>query len=82
MSSVRMENVGLSASRTPAEEFVRAVEEQLLHGVSAIWQSEVDQYLSNLSWDKTWREMRLLMDQQLTLKTGALPSDRVGAAHV
>ena len=65
-----------------AEEFVRALEEQLLHGVSAIWQSEVDQYLSHLSWDKTWREMRLLMDQQLTLKTGVLPSDRVGAAHV
>jgi UDP-galactopyranose mutase len=65
-----------------AQEFVRAVEEQLLLGVSAIWQSEVDQYLSNLSWGKTWREMRLLMDQQLILKTGALLGERVGAAHV
>jgi UDP-galactopyranose mutase len=65
-----------------SEEFVRSVEDQLLHGRSAIWQSEVDQYLSNLSWDKTWREMKLLMDQQLTVKTGALLIDTVGAAHV
>lgn len=64
------------------EDFARAIDELLRNGRSAIWQSEVDLYLGNLSWDKTWREMRHLMDQQLSQKAGAPLVDTVGAAHV
>lgn len=76
------EERGLVSIAHRPEEFVKAIEEQLQNGRCALWQSEVDQYLSNLSWDKTWREMKHLMDQQLSLKAGALTAQSVGAAHV
>jgi len=72
----------LVAIAASAEAFAKAIDGLLRNGRSAMWQTEADLYLANLSWDKTWREMRHLMDAQLSLKSGAPIVNTVGAAHV
>ncbi len=39
------------------EEFVAAIEQSLEQGVSQAWLSQVDAYLADMSWDKTWQAM-------------------------
>lgn len=52
-----------------AEEFVEAIEKALIQSSDAKWQADVDQFLSQLSWDKTWAHMTHLICSQLISKS-------------
>ncbi len=54
---------------TPAE-FVAACEAALAEDTAAR-QSKVDTFLSQLSWDRTWRQMAALIDQTICTKKGS-----------
>jgi UDP-galactopyranose mutase len=48
---------------TPAD-FVRAAESVLADSIANdAWLAKVDQFLSGMSWDKTWGQMSILLDQ-------------------
>jgi UDP-galactopyranose mutase len=53
-----------------AEEFVKAIEKALIQTSDTKWQADVDQFLSQLSWDKTWAHMTHLICNQLMSKDG------------
>jgi UDP-galactopyranose mutase len=48
-----------------AEEFVAAANRILLVGNSDYWLSRVDTFLSSMSWDKTFNEMKSLIEEQV-----------------
>lgn len=54
-------------------EFIRACELLLESPFSKDFQARVDQFLSQSSWDKTWRNMNQLMEDKLAMKS--LPSN-------
>lgn len=51
-----------------AEEFVAAADKILERGNSDEWLAEVDEFLKDISWDKTWAEMVKLIEKSLTEK--------------
>jgi UDP-galactopyranose mutase len=51
------------------EDFIRAAEELLTkYYEQSNWLTRVDQFLANMSWDKTWHEMSELIDQAVQMK--------------
>jgi UDP-galactopyranose mutase len=62
--------LGLVHIAATAEEFVSAIEKALLQQTDTKWQTEVDKFLSQLSWDKTWGYMTHLICSQLQDKQG------------
>jgi UDP-galactopyranose mutase len=48
---------GLVGIAETAEEFVDIVEHDLQEKTDPLWLGKVDQYLSTISWDKTWKNM-------------------------
>lgn len=54
------------------EEFVSACERLLARGHSAEWLAEVDAFLAQTSWDKTWARMTHLMSSVVATKRVAL----------
>jgi UDP-galactopyranose mutase len=50
-------------------DFVRAAEKFLTKSYEQTdWINRVDQFLANMSWDKTWQEMSELIDQAVEIK--------------
>lgn len=62
--------LGLVHIAATAEEFVEAIEKALIQTSDTKWQADVDQFLSQLSWDKTWAHMTHLICSQLLSKNG------------
>jgi Glycosyltransferase len=56
---------GLVEIASTAEEFVAAAKRILLVGNSDYWLSRVDAFLSQISWDKTFNEMKDLIGSQV-----------------
>lgn len=54
-----------------AEEFVEAGERILRRKDSAEWLSRADEFLSKMSWDKTWAEMNRLIKETIARKPKA-----------
>ena len=63
------------------EDFIKAAEKILANPAHAEWLTRVDAFLENISWDKTWSQMRNLIDKVIErkrrTKTAALPLNRV-----
>lgn len=59
---------GLVHIAATAEEFVKAIESALKQSSDTKWQAEVDKFLSQLSWDKTWGYMTHLICSRLQEK--------------
>lgn len=57
--------LGLVQIAATAEEFVEAVEKAFTQASDVQWQNDVDKFLSQLSWDKTWANMTHLICSQL-----------------
>jgi glycosyltransferase involved in cell wall biosynthesis len=53
--------LGLVAIANSPEEFVAAID-GALHGEASGWREKVDRFLSQMSWDRTWREMSGLIE--------------------
>lgn len=53
--------LGLVHIAATAREFVEAIEKALKQHTDARWQADVDKFLSQLSWDKTWGYMTHLI---------------------
>lgn len=60
--------LGLVHIAATAEEFVKAIENALKQNTDTKWQADVDKFLSQLSWDKTWGYMTHLICSQLQSK--------------
>ncbi len=60
-------DLGLVKIGRSGEEFVQAIDGILQHGMKKTWEAEVRSFLENLSWDKTWINMRLLMEEKLSI---------------
>jgi UDP-galactopyranose mutase len=56
---------GLVEIASTAEEFVAAANRILLVGNSDYWLSRVDAFLAQMSWDRTFNEMKSLIDKQV-----------------
>jgi hypothetical protein len=56
---------GLVGIADEAESFVEIAEHDLRHTGDDLWLGKVDQYLSGISWDKTWINMEIKIDQLL-----------------
>jgi UDP-galactopyranose mutase len=56
--------LGLVRIADTTAEFVQAVEESLASSTeNDAWLAKVDQFLSDMSWDKTWGQMSILVEQ-------------------
>jgi UDP-galactopyranose mutase len=66
---------GLVRIADTPREFVSAVE-TLLGPQPSDWRERVDQFLSKMSWDRTWSAMSLLIDQVVVRHTPSSPSGR------
>ncbi len=62
--------LGLVHIAATAREFVESIEKALKQPSDAKWQADVDKYLSQLSWDKTWAYMTHLICSVLQNKQG------------
>ncbi len=51
------------------EQFIAAVEKELSTSDKSEWNKKVDQYLSQISWDKTWNRMMKLVDEIIPFET-------------
>lgn len=59
----------VSAGSTP-DEFIAAIKYSLsMNGSYASWLAKVDRSLSNISWDRTWRSMKALIQEVLECQT-------------
>jgi len=56
---------GLVEIASTAEEFVAAANRILLVGNSDYWLSRVDAFLDQMSWDRTFNEMKSLIESQV-----------------
>jgi hypothetical protein len=65
---------GLVGIAETAEEFIEIAEHDLRKKTDPLWLGKVDQYLSTISWDKTWRNMEAQID--LILKERGSASSR------
>jgi UDP-galactopyranose mutase len=59
----------VAIAATPAE-FCDAIE-RALQEPEAAWRARVDKYLSTLSWDRTWADMRTLCEEAIRRRTTA-----------
>jgi glycosyltransferase involved in cell wall biosynthesis len=59
---------GLVRIADTAEEFITAADCELQNKADVKWLGKVDNYLSGISWDKTWRSMSLLIDNAIIEK--------------
>jgi UDP-galactopyranose mutase len=59
------ESLGLVRIADSPEDFVRAIDRARADGRDEGWQQSVDRFLSQLSWDRTWRGMNDLMGESL-----------------
>lgn len=50
------------------EEFITAVEKEINTTDKTIWSKKVDQFLAQISWDKTWNRMMKLVDELLPVE--------------
>jgi UDP-galactopyranose mutase len=67
--------LGLVKIAQPGSGFVNAIESILRNGMQPGWRSQVKVFLDTLSWDRTWLEMRTLMDEHLaTIRALAAPA--------
>lgn len=57
---------GLVQIAETAEDFTIAAEKILARGNSDKWLTEVDEFLKDISWDKTWEAMVRLIDKELS----------------
>ena len=62
---------GLVGIADTAEGFIEIAEHDLTETADPLWLKKVDQYLSTISWDKTWKDMDMHMDQVLKKKSSA-----------
>ena len=62
-------------------EFIRAAEDFMSRGENADWLHRVDEFLADMSWDKTWAQMSDLIDQTIGTKqrgnTRPVPSSNI-----
>ena len=56
---------GLVGIADTAEGFIEIAAHELREKKDLLWLGKVDQYLSTISWDKTWTNMEALIDQVL-----------------
>ena len=56
---------GLVHIADTTEEFIAAVEKEINTTDKSDWNTKVDEFLSQISWDKTWNRMMKLVDEQL-----------------
>ena len=56
------QSLGLVRIADSPVDFVTAIEAARCDGQDQRWLRDVDQFLSELSWDRTWREMNALME--------------------
>ena len=54
-----------------AEEFINAGEKILQNENSTEWLNRADEFLSEMSWDKTWAEMNGLIKEEIAEKPKA-----------
>jgi hypothetical protein len=59
---------GLVQIASTPEEFVKAVEKAMIQGEDKAWNQEVDNFLSQSSWDQTWSQMTHLICEQILEK--------------
>jgi hypothetical protein len=59
---------GLVGIAETAEKFIEIAEHDLRQKTDPLWLGKVDQYLSTISWDKTWKDMEAHIDQSLKVK--------------
>jgi UDP-galactopyranose mutase len=56
---------GLIGIAETAEEFIEIAEHDFRKKTDSLWLGKVDQYLSTISWDKTWKNMEVHIDRVL-----------------
>jgi UDP-galactopyranose mutase len=62
-------------------DFVRLAESAMLQRSQAQWLGKVDQFLSGMSWDRTWTKMAELEHDLAILKTKRATRRRSGVYH-
>ena len=60
---------GLVHIADTAEQFVEAAEKIFNNENKEEWNKKVDRFLSNISWNKTWHRMSLLIEEALEKKS-------------
>lgn len=60
--------LGLVSIADTAEEFISAAEKIFKNKNKEEWNKKVDEFLANISWNKTWRRMTRLIDEALDKK--------------
>ncbi len=83
-------DLGLVSIAGTAEEYLAAADAILARPGDAAFQARVDQFLSQFSWDKTWNEMKMVMNKSFSMNLAAaqkrlfiLPStERTKGAYV
>jgi glycosyltransferase involved in cell wall biosynthesis len=66
-------DMGLVKIADTPEQFIDAGDEILISGVDAKWQTKVEAFLNDMSWDKTVGQMTSLIEQGIKGKTNASP---------
>ena len=59
---------GLVHIADTAEEFITEAEKILSDKNNEDWKKKVDEFLGNISWNKTWRKMATIIDETLQKK--------------
>ncbi|MEO6915560.1 MAG: glycosyltransferase, partial [Chitinophagaceae bacterium] len=60
--------LGLVHIADTSEDFIKAAEYELGHSDRIKWLEKVDQFLADISWDKTWHQMLQLINNKLVAK--------------
>jgi UDP-galactopyranose mutase len=63
---------------TPAD-FIAAIEDAMTDCENPEWREKVDAFLANTSWDRTWGQMRALVDSAVTERLSEAASTAAGA---
>jgi len=72
---------GLVAIGSTAAEFGDAIANGLA-GANPQWRTRVDRYLSTLSWDRTWADMRTLLEDALRKRARAAHAETSRRVHL
>jgi len=72
---------GMVAIASTPEEFCDAIA-RALGADDPAWRAPVDRYLSTLSWDRTWSDMRTLCEDALRQRTRALRAETSRRVHL
>jgi UDP-galactopyranose mutase len=59
---------GMVGIAETAEDFIEIAEHDLRKKTDSLWLEKVDQYLSTISWDKTWENMEVQIEEVLNQK--------------